>query len=328
MGMQPGADTHGLAVQLDPILHAQCQGRLGPIHWFRSAWQRGGSETGTAVWTNDDGSKTDVIVKLPVGPAELRWSTTLSAATTSAGLAAPTPQIFASGTELGGYDLCWLVAHRVPGKPVAQSLDEPSVMALLTAVADFHDAACRVQPVSGKPKSPDWETLLDKARQVAKSGEIPEGQRWNEHIHRVQRALSNIRLLWDLRSINAWCHGDVHPGNALRDTANGNGHRCTLIDLALVHPGHWVEDALYLERQFWGHEDMLHGIKPVSVLARLRRERGLSTDDHYSEIANARRVLMAACAPAVTDLEGKNAKYLHGALIMIERYLPMVIHVH
>ncbi len=48
-------------------------------------------------------------------------------------------------------------------------------------------------------------------------------------------------------------------------------HGCVLVDLALVHPGHWVEDALYLERQYWGHSDLLKGVKPASELARLRQ---------------------------------------------------------
>jgi hypothetical protein len=93
------------------------------------------------------------------------------------------------------------------------------------------------------------------------------------------------------------------------------------VDLALVHPGHWLEDALYLERQYWGHTELLHGIKPVSLIAKYRRERGLPTDENYADLAVVRRVLMAACAPALVDREG-NPKYLHAALEVIERFLP------
>jgi hypothetical protein len=86
-----------------------------------------------------------------------------------------------------------------------------------------------------------------------------------------------------------------------------------------------MEDALYLERQFWGHSHLLGGVKPVSVLAALRRAAGLHNDDHYPELANIRRILMAACAPAMMQREG-NAKYLHTALEMIETLLPQVPH--
>jgi len=341
MGNQPGPDTHGLAVQLDPVLHASCDGRLGPIRWFRSAWQRGGSETGHATWRKDDGSITDAIVKLPVGPCELLWSKRLSSATTCTGLAAPTPRVFACGEELGGYDLCWLVVQRIHGKPVSAAMNEAGLHAILAAVADFHDAAGRAMPIqeAPHPSRPNWGRLLDKAKHAAKEGIVAEGVRWCDAIRKVQRSLRTLETEWELRPINAWCHGDLHPGNALRDVeggGNGGAHggsesaaehaeRCTLIDLALVHPGHWVEDALYLERQFWGHNQSLCGVKPVSVLAKLRRERGLSTDDQYAEIANVRRVLMAACAPAVTEVEGGNPKYMHSALLQIERYLPMVV---
>jgi hypothetical protein len=93
------------------------------------------------------------------------------------------------------------------------------------------------------------------------------------------------------------------------------------VDLALVHPGNWVEDALYLERQYWGHSELLHGVKPLSTLAKFRRERGLPTDECYADLATVRRVLMAACAPALIEREG-NPKYLHAALDLIERFLP------
>jgi len=79
-----------------------------------------------------------------------------------------------------------------------------------------------------------------------------------------------------------------------------------------------------LERQYWGHTELLHGVKPVSALAKLRRERGLPTDDQYAELCHARRVLMAACAPALLEREG-NPKYLHAALELIERFLPQAV---
>jgi len=145
--------------------------------------------------------------------------------------------------------------------------------------------------------------------------------------------LPHLVGLWAMRPINAWCHGDLHPGNAMRRDlvgAGGSGEGrapCVLIDLALVHPGHWVEDAIYLERQFWGKPEGLFGIHIVSLLAKFRREAGLKTDGDYGLVANVRRVLMAACAPAHLAAEG-NPKYLHAALETIDRVLPQVAHAH
>jgi hypothetical protein len=58
--------------------------------------------------------------------------------------------------------------------------------------------------------------------------------------------------------------------------------------------------------------------------ARLRRARGMQVDDHYPQLANIRRVLMASCAPAMMEREGGKA-YLHAALEVLERFLPQVV---
>lgn len=64
--------------------------------------------------------------------------------------------------------------------------------------------------------------------------------------------------MWESRPRDTWCHGDLHPGNAMRrDLGNGQRGRCVLLDLAFVHPGHWVEDAVYIERQFWARPSCL-----------------------------------------------------------------------
>jgi hypothetical protein len=159
---------------------------------------------------------------------------------------------------------------------------------------------------------------------------IEHEQHWNDLLKKVQRALPTLVALWERREIDTWCHGDLHPGNAMRrlvgEDAGGFSVRAplVLIDLALVHPGNWIEDALYLERQYWGHAQLLHGIKPVSHMAKLRRDRGLKTGE-YSELANVRRVLAAACAPALVEREG-NPRYMHAAMEILERILPQVPH--
>jgi hypothetical protein len=326
-GSEPHEDSHGLAVALAPVLRKISEGRLGPIEWFRSTHQRGGASTGFSTWEMDHGPE-PVLVKLPVGPLEHRWTTSLGACEHSHwrhsdSWHTPTPRVLASGNQLGGYDLAWLVTERLAGPALAKDVCEQSLTKILEATADFQAAAIRQAPLTDRPVSPDWDKTMSKAREVARAGGIPEGQRWNDAIHKVQRALPSLQRRWEARPINAWCHGDVHPGNALWRGRDGEEKTCVLIDLALVHPGHWLEDALYLERQFWGCDQVVGQLKPVPMLAKLRRARGLPADDHYGELAMVRRVLMAACAPVLVAREG-GTQYLHAALGMIEKYLPQV----
>jgi hypothetical protein len=314
----PTNDAHDLAEFFGPALHAQTQGRLSPIEWFRTSHQRGGAATGFATWTHDDGTIVPVMVKLPVGPVELRWSIALgTCAPGEDPRALPCPRLLAGGGELGAFDLGWLVTERLEGGAIGQRLGEAGATHLLEAVADFQVRCERVQPQFPPAREPELYAMADRARELARAGAIPESQRWNEALRRVQKAMSTLRGRWEQRSINAWCHGDVHPGNAI---ARRDGRACVLVDLALVYAGHWIEDALYLERQYWGHEALL-GVKPLSVLARLRRERGLSTEGDYASLAHTKRVLAAAAAPAMLDREG-NAMYLHAALDVIDKSLP------
>lgn len=96
-----------------------------------------------------------------------------------------------------------------------------------------------------------------------------------------------------------------------------------LLDLAEVHPGHWVEDAVYLERLYWMRPDALKGVKPVSLIARARKKHNLDTSDDYQRLADIRRVLMASCAPAFLQSEG-HPRYLEAALGVLEKTLPRV----
>ncbi len=323
-----GGDAHDLAVALEPVLRGATDDRLGPIEYFRSSWQRGGAATGYATWRARDGREVPVVVKLPVGPVEHRWTSALGDAGTpddeawwspEAG-ASPTPRVVAHGRELGGYDLAWLVVERLE-HPLAGHLSEPELRGLIKTTFEFQRRATAMAEAGGRPAPPDWARLIEKGREACRVASLAEAHRWNDALKRVQKALPTLAGIWDARPLTGWCHGDVHPGNAMHRP----GGACVLIDLALVHAGHWVEDAVYLERQFWGHQEMLHGVKPVSELARLRREAGLAGDGPYADIANARRVLAAASAPALIEREG-NPKYLHAALETIERVLPQVIH--
>lgn len=326
--MMPNAES--LAGSLAPALREQCGGRLGPIDWFRCAWQSGGASTGFSTWTFDDGHAEPVMVKLPVGSIEHRWTTVLGntngrAWRDPASLARPTVRVVAAGVEVGGHDLAWLVLERLDGAPLSQRLTPEAVHALIESAADFQDAAARAFPDADRPPTHDWHDAIHRARVRVRDSGLPEAQRWNEALKKVERVMDRLVARWQSRPTGFWCHGDLHPGNALPRAGEAGRHArdCVLIDLALVHAGHWVEDAVYLERQFWGHADRLHGIKPVTELAAARRRRGLPVDDHYPEIAIVRRVMMASAAPLFVDREG-NAKYLHAALEVIEKFVPQI----
>src|SRR2546421_544760 len=137
------ADTHDLAISLAPALLDHCQGRLGSIEWFRASWQRGGSATGFSTWALDSGSSAQrigVIVKFPVGPCELRWTTALGNTHLEhwhnpASLATPTPRVIASGHSLAGYDLAWLITERLQGPAPSSNLTDGSILDLLAAGA-------------------------------------------------------------------------------------------------------------------------------------------------------------------------------------------------
>ena len=324
----PRQDSHDLAIMLDPVLHAACDGQLSEIEWFKSAWQHGGAATGFAEWKFPDGRTTGVLVKLPIGPNEYRWTTLLglcSAEQFSASHELPTPRMLAGGTELGGYDLAWFVIERFPGSPVTPEFSKPdgsrAVEELIDAAGEVHRRGGGGRPGRGHRRA----TRPGPARPPKHHG-LTDEQRWNEAVKKVQHRLDWLLSKWESRRIHTWCHGDLHPGNAMRRAGDSRARRgCTLLDLALVHAGHWVEDALYLERLYWGKVDLLHGVKPVSHMAKLRRERGLPCDDNYTELAMVRRVLMAACVPAFVEHEG-HPKYTHAALELLEKSLPQLGH--
>lgn len=329
-------DAHDLAHRLNPALHEAAAGRLGPIEWFSSLHQRGGSATGFSTWHSGNGA-TAVVVKLPVSDVELRWTSALGLVDADHwddrwALVLPTPRVMTCGVSLGGQDVAWLVTERLDERPQHAAITEDAIEDILRAAADFQAAAMKVSPLGPRDPAPDWERAVTRSRELARAGGFPESQRWNEVLKKVLRVLPLLAHRWESRPINAWCHGDLHPGNAMRrrlpreipDPELVNRHGCVLIDLALVHSGHWIEDALYLERQFWGHEGFLGRVRPVSMLAKLRRQRGLPADDNYGELAMVRRVLMASCAPAMLEREG-GLKYLHAALGVIERFLPQVV---
>ncbi len=315
------ARAHDLGPQMEPALVDACEGRLTDIHWFQTSWQRGGAATAYAKARCADGEPArDVVVKLPVGPREYFAATAMGIADL------PGPGIAFHGTELGGWDIAWLVMERIPGEPLAAHLDKRVFLDLAGAAAAYYKRAGDLWPVRPPRVEWDWSDLLHKARESAQINPIPDAAKWVARLRDTQRALDKLLDVWHSRPINTWCHGDLHPGNLMRrPDGTGWGPSCAiLLDYAETHCGHWVEDAIYVERLYWGKPELLHGVKPVSVLAKARREIGLDTSDEYPLYANARRVLMAAVAPAFIHKEG-HPKYLAAALEMLEKHLPIVV---
>ena len=117
---------------------------------------------------------------------------------------------------------------------------------------------------------------------------------------------------WRSRDTTHWIHGDLHLANAMSRESAQSGD-VILIDLAEVRTGHWTEDAVYLERQLWGRPDRLEETRPVRAIGRARRRLGLPAGSNSNMLADIRRVLMAATAPAFLTTEG-HPKHLAGAL--------------
>ena len=321
------SDPLALGAMLAPAVHEAAGPSLGDIEWFRTSWQRGGAATGFSTWTLDDGLRVPCMVKVPVGPVERKWAAALGDCwkqgwNSTDCSALSTPRVLASADELGAYDLCWLVVERFEGGTVATNIDGHGLEALIHAASDFQVRAERFSKPCGKAFDPDWAKAHDHARQLAHDGAIPDAQHWNNALKHAKRLLPEALATWRARPVNAWLHGDLHPANAMwREPVNGHGrvgHRCALIDLGLVHAGHWAEDGLYLERQFWGRAERLEGLKPVSMIARARREAGLPVEEDYKRLLDCKRLIAAAAAPANLEHEG-DAIYLSGALVVLER---------
>ncbi len=315
-----------LASALAPVMREACAGRLSEIEWFRADWQRGGAATGYAQFAFDDGPR-DVVVKLPVGPVEHRFTSSLSRTS------APTPRVAAHGLEIGGYDLAWLVLERLPGDPLSVAMHREVFAELCAACASFQKHAGEAFPIdagAARAGEVDWGALIDRARHAVKDSRIPHNAKWNDLLKHTQRVLPRLLLIWNARAIETWRHGDLHPGNAMRREEGSvwGGGGCVLLDLAEVQPGHWVEDAVYLERMQWGRvapdgRPLLEGIKLVSLFAKARKAIGLACDDDYGTLGNVRRALTAATVPAFLDREGSPA-HLETARETLERMLSIV----
>jgi len=206
-------------------------------------------------------------------------------------------------------------------------MDDATVRRLLSACARLQQLCGRVDAAStASPRKVDWELMMRRSRDALHRGTIlspHEAQIWNNELKAVHRVLPTLLARWNARSKVDWCHGDLHGGNAIRIDEPGGS--VVLIDMGLVHAGHWIEDALYLERVYWANTAALCGVNPLKDLALHRRELGLHCDGDYGRLASVRRVLTASCAPALIEREGNKA-YLDAALEIIRKNLPMAAH--
>jgi hypothetical protein len=370
-------DAHDFGPAFEQQLIDACAGRLREIHWFRTVWQRGGAATGYAQVQTDDDRTLDAVIKFPVGPREYRLLVDLCETD------APTPRLAFHGTELGSYDFAWVVMEHLPGEPLKSTRPKPNKK-LFTAVADaaarFYLHTAERWALDRRPPAWDFRDLVEKSREACKHNPIPDVQRWSNVLHDVAKHLDRLLTTWNARSMNTWCHGDLHLANIMerpkcspwREANNGGMTRpdasttpgaddatsrgapdpsnvpsdvadavaagvsdattpaaddapdCVLLDFGEVHPGHWVEDAVYLERIYWANPDVAKKVKFVNLFAKARKALGLDCSDDYATLAQVRRVLMASCVPAWLHRENHPA-YLNAALEMIERTLPALI---
>ncbi|MDY7109515.1 MAG: phosphotransferase [Planctomycetota bacterium] len=292
-------DHRSLAASLAPVLNAMCDGRLGEITWFKADWQRGGAATGFSTYRRDDGTEAAVVLKLPVVQRELTWLTRLQDADDPDPVV---PRLFASGDSLGGYDLTWVVMERFLHGPLGLKWHEDHIRRIAEAAARFHALAARHetdQPARDEP----WDDLLAEAGESVKVNRLPQQQVWVSAIKSLRGRLDSILDEWRARDAAQWLHGDLHLANAMSRHAMDHGS-VSLIDLAEVHAGHWIEDAIYFERQLWARQDRLEHCSPVKAIAKARKKLGVPVEADYPRLAMLRRALLAATAPRFLKTEG------------------------
>ncbi|MFK7790361.1 MAG: aminoglycoside phosphotransferase family protein [Phycisphaeraceae bacterium] len=279
---------------LAPVLLNLCESKLADLNWFRTDWQRGGALTGYATWTDEQGSH-EAVVKFPIPPKERRWLVQLSSDDV-------TPRVFAHGSELGGYDLAWVVMERLPHGPIGTPWGAQAYDLIAEAAANFY-ARARLIPMGDPPPPNDWAELMKRSKQSISKDTIQHSQRWGKVLKAARKKLPDWLDTWNARDTGYWCHGDLHPGNAMsRHAAPASGQQApgpaVLFDLACVRQGHWVEDAVYLEHLYWASPASLHGSKPVKLIAQHLRDYGLPPGHNWPDLANIYRALLAMTAPA------------------------------
>jgi hypothetical protein len=305
-------DSRSLAASLAPVLAEACEGRLGEIVWFKADWQRGGAATGTSTFNQPDGSTVNVVLKLPVVQRELTWIRRLQQDDDDQPVV---PRLLASGEEVGGYDLAWVVIEHIPHGPLGLKWHDDHIARIADAAARFY-ALTKPYPADGEPKSFNWDGIIEESLESVKINPIDEQKRWAAALKNLKQNLEPIAQEWADRPANEWLHGDLHIANAMCRESIDSGPVC-LIDLADVHVGHWLEDAIYLERQLWSRPERMKPLKPVKAIAAARKRLGLPVEDDYPRLAMIRRALLAAAAPKFIKSEG-HPRHLEACLNWLE----------
>ena len=294
--MKSEANNHGnsqLADTLLPHLYRACEGHLKDVHWFRTDWQRGGAATGRATWQGKDGESHDVMVKFPIRARELLWTRRLQL-----------PEMTSNRSYLictskqPNPTICWLVIEW-PIWPAGQTLARRSCLENDRSRHPIPSGGRRVRSREGKavPRTgTPCASIPFEDQEKSHHGGGPvvlAGQAQNNLPPMVDR-WRGCRPLDSRRSPSRQRHGRVAA-------ASGD---VTLIDLAEVRPGHWVEDAVFLERRLWASPERLEATRPVHTMAKARMARGLPTEKDCEPLADIRRALMAATTPAFMKTEG------------------------
>lgn len=298
---------------LEPLVRTACNDRLGPVTWFRTDWQHGGAATGRAHLQDAEGMDHEVMVKLPVSLRELRWLERLQ----SAPEPLPIPVLHASGLSLEGYDLAWIVIEWFPAGPLGMHWRNNHFERTCQAAAAFH-AAAQHHPIDRDVPLEDWDAILARARMAIRTQSINNPSRWKKAHKTIAKQLDLLVTTWRAREPIEWLHGDLHLANAMSRTSIDEGP-VALIDLAEVRPGHWIEDAVYLERLYWSRTERLLKNAPVKHLATARKALGLDNGVDHARLATIRRTLYAATGPAFLKTEG--GAHLDASLDRLEQGL-------
>lgn len=308
-------NARSLAASLAPLIIEVCDDRLSDIVWFKADWQRGGSATASALYTPIDQKPIPVVIKLPVVLRELTWTRRLQDEDSSESVV---PRLYASGESLGGYDLAWIIIEKFQYGPLGMHWNDNHIARIVEAAAKFH-AAAAAYPVNQDPRREEWDELIRDAQVNVKLNQIDHQKRWKTALKTLLEHLSGLVECWRARDVNQWLHGDLHLANAMSRVAEDKGP-VSLIDLAEIHAGNWIEDAIYLERQLWAVPERLKPHPPVKELARARKNLGLPVEKDYTRLAMIRRALLASTAPRFIKSEG-HPKYLEACLNRLENAL-------
>jgi len=296
---------------LGEALRKACAGQLSEIHWFRADWQRGGALTGYADFT-DDAGRHPVVVKLPVPPREMHCLRRLKP--DQHDLDEIAPRLYASGDELGHYDFAWVVMERLAHGPIDASWNGAEWELAADTLGRFYAAMSR-HPVRGE----DWPAIWRQARANIRERGVAEEQRWNKALKALQKKSKKLLKFWDNRDTSHWCHGDVHLANFMSRQPAPRGP-VLLFDYAEARAGHWVKDAVYLEHLFWARPERLNGVDIVKLISQKRKAYGLKLESHWPRLADVRRAMLAASAPAYLHNAG-NPAHVHAALGVLEQTL-------